>query len=247
MNTLSGAMIFSPDLIVEVTSVCDRSCNGCYAPNVVSRAGAKELQKFAPNLFLSAESLELGLEALEGEKGSQPIVISFRGGEPSRNPFLAELLQVAARRSPRIFVETHGRWVIDPIPGEEMENRRLIESIRNTHAIVKVSFDRMHGLSQEKLQAITDTLDREQIEWCIAITEATENAFMQTRSLCSWVPNDKVICQPKATSVTALIRPRLGVIRSDGSMTGQLSVRDSLGRAISADTSSPYLFEERPA
>ena len=67
---------FTPELIVEATTVCDRACNGCYAPNVVSKEDATLLLKNSPSLFLTQEKLASTLSLLP----EIPRNISVRGG-----------------------------------------------------------------------------------------------------------------------------------------------------------------------
>jgi len=214
---------FAPDLIVEATSVCDRQCPGCYAPNVVSRESPLKLLAERPDLFLAPERLEEALLKLSPASLNWQ-TIGVRGGEPTRHPRLPDLLRCLGKHSPAtLYLETHGRWLL---AGSESDNQQsLLEAMRDTRTVIKISFDQMHGLSPMALREITGVLDRHAIDWCVAITEAREAAFMIARILCDWISDDQIIFQEKVTTAQRLIRPHSAVIRTNGQIASEVSTR----------------------
>ena len=210
-------MNFQPDLILEVTSICDRRCKGCYAPNAVSQEDAETLFNSNPSFFLQTEKLKKTLEGLSQNKISS---ISLRGGEPSRHPKLGELLEVIRSfNASDIFVETHGRWILE----ESESTSQLIQACKDTNCILKISFDQMHGLKPEKLKAILDRITSAKIQYAVAITESTNEKFVVSRGFCDWVPNDKIIYQAKAVNSQDLLQPRVGVIGVNGYLVKNLT------------------------
>jgi drug/metabolite transporter (DMT)-like permease len=207
---------FDPTVIVEATSVCDRSCPGCYAPNVVTKEDTENLLKTNPNLFLRPEALESQLAKI-----GQADAIAIRGGEPSRHPRLPELLEICARFSKEIILETHGRWIYP------QTNPSLLDTCRGLKVTMKLSFDLMHGLSKTDLRLITDTLERNSVPWLVAITEKDEDDFIETRTECDWVPDSKIIFQKKVSSIADLITPKVGVIHCNGTLSSTLNSRDT--------------------
>lgn len=214
---------FAPDLIVEATSVCDRQCPGCYAPNVVSRESPLKLLANRPDLFLAPERLEEALINLSPASSTWQ-TIGIRGGEPTRHPGLPDILRCLAKHSPAtLYLETHGRWLL---AGSESDNQQsLLEAMKDTRTVIKISFDQMHGLSPMALREITSALDQHDIAWCVAITEAREAAFMIARILCDWVSDDRIIFQEKVTTAQKLIRPHSAVIRTNGQLASEVSTR----------------------
>jgi organic radical activating enzyme len=206
---------FAPDLLVEVTSVCDRACVGCYAPNVVSSQGKSELFKTNPEFFLEPSALQSALEKLDHSSPLRSIAI--RGGEPSRHPHLPALIAIVATKCSRVIVETHGRWILEA----SSDTNLLLQVCKDQNVQLKISFDRMHGLAANKLNEIWSVLQARAIEVLIAITEPSEPEFAKTRSLIPWVPESHIIFQRTASSDAELIRPHVGVI----SRRGQLSLR----------------------
>lgn len=112
--TMAPVSNFAPDLIIEATSVCDRACVGCYAPNVISRASVEDLLNQDPSLFLTPDKLESTLRKLHQINLHKSVVVSIRGGEPTRSPFISQLIEITSTEMPsaEIYLETHGRWVI---------------------------------------------------------------------------------------------------------------------------------------
>ncbi len=219
---------FIPDLVIEVTGICNRACIGCYAPNVVSNEDALSLYAKRPELFLTEDSLTSALNELE----RTPYLTSIRGGEPSIHPHISSLLMAASMQSNHVMLETHGRWLL---PKNVVKYKELIRTIRNNNIIVKISFDKMHGMKKEELQQITDFLGWNEIDYRIAITESSLTDFIQTRSLCSWIAEEKIIFQQKAKTEHELVKPMIGTINIRGELkrtvTHKFLQEDTLGEA----------------
>lgn len=97
---------FNPDLIVEVTSVCNRACSGCYAPNIVTNKPATDFFEKNPELFLRISGLNNAFNQIP----VRPYLTTIRGGEPSLHPQLDTLLLISQRKSYQVMLETHARW-----------------------------------------------------------------------------------------------------------------------------------------
>lgn len=208
---------FKPDLIVEVTSACNRACPGCYAPNVVSSKSASELIKLDSSLFLSLQSLNETLMFWDQEL---PKLISIRGGEPSLHPELPSILKSFKFFSRDIVIETHGRWLLAKNRNSYEE---LIQSILEAGIIIKISYDSMHGLSAEELMEITDYLKACGGKYLIAITENTTKEFEVTRNTITWIDDENILYQVKAKGMDELLKPRLGVINTKGILKSDLN------------------------
>jgi len=212
---MKGFRAFHPDLIVEVTGVCDRACAGCYAPNLISKYSPEDLFREKPEMFLMSEGLNATLTEMKANIDS----IALRGGEPSRHPYLSNLLRVAHKHSRNVYVETHGRWILNNGESE------LLQVCAELGTILKISFDRMHGLSSDELKGIINRISKEQAAFLIAITEATDEDFLKTRALCDWVPDENIIHQKKAKSLHELIEPRIGVVKLSGKLARTLTTK----------------------
>lgn len=206
---------FQPDLIVEVTGACNRACTGCYAPNVIANDAASIFEK-RPELFLKTSSLNNALSEIVIPVG----IAALRGGEPTLHPEIAELLKTTANRAEQVFLETHGRWIMaeDFIPYIGM-----LETIKTNGIIVKISFDKMHGLKADELQRITHFLKWHDVDYRIAITEATLGEYRVTRSMCSWIEDNKIIYQLKALIADELVKPNIGTINVRGELKATLT------------------------
>lgn len=216
---------FIPDLIIEVTSVCNRSCSGCYAPNLLSKRSPAQLLLESPELFLSPSSLASALATL-GVSGIAPLsVLAIRGGEPSLHPQLEQLLRMVAPNADHIYLETHARWLLAG-EGESLSVQALLllEACRQTGVQLKISFDRMHGLSLSSLKEMIRVAEKFQVRWCIAITE-TRSQLEEFMKSCSWLPMDRVFFQEKAFAAEELVLPHLGVIHTNGSISKTLNSR----------------------
>lgn len=208
---------FNPDLVIEVTSACNRACSGCYAPNVVSNKAAGELMKLDSGLFLSLQSLNQTLMFWDQEL---PQILSVRGGEPSLHPELPSILKSFKFFSDEIVVETHGRWLLAK---NRSSYEELIQVSLDCKIIIKLSYDSMHGLSAEELREITDYLEARGGKYLIAITENTIKEYEAIRSTAMWIEDGKILYQKKAKSVDELIKPRLGVINTKGILSSSLN------------------------
>jgi len=162
-----------------------------------------------PELFLAPWALGRALVAL----GEPALVIALRGGEPSRHPGLAVLARVASHYARAVYVETHARWAIEPTP--------LLPALAAAGAIVKISFDAMHGMRPVQLQRVVAALERAGVAWLVAITEPDDAAFARTRASCGFIADERIVVQRKVTAHHLLFAPRLGTI----DVTGERTVR----------------------
>jgi organic radical activating enzyme len=203
-----------PDLVIEATSVCDRACVGCYAPNVVSKKSSMDLLSSNPSLFLFPENLSRTVSELSLiEK-----LVSVRGGEPTRNPLLPELLAILAKSSPRIYLETHGKWL-----SSFQEREILLETLRATKSVVKISFDSMHGTSAEELSGMVTTLRDNGIGFSVAITESSHELFLKSVAVIESLKIEEIFFQNKATTQESLVKPTIGALRElDGRIKRKL-------------------------
>lgn len=202
--------IFQPDLIIEVTGACNRACSGCYAPNVVAKDAASIFEK-RPELFIGIEALNDIWKQFQ----TVPSITAIRGGEPTLHPELPAILNKVATHSEHVFLETHGRWLIED---DFIPYLSLLESIKTNGVLVKISFDKMHGLKAEELQKITHFLNWHDVDYRIAITEVSIADYMVTRSMCRWITDDKIIYQPKASRADELMQPTIGTINVRGEL-----------------------------
>ena len=217
---------FNPDLIVEVTKVCNRACSGCYAPNVLSRESSNDLIKKDPGLYLNVADLQFAILSLGI---AAPRLVSIRGGEPSLHPDLSGILNVLRFFSQEIVIETHGRWALNKSLPTYQD---LLTTVQFNKAKVKVSFDSMHGLSSDELLEIIFNLDGNGIEYLIAITEKSIEEFHETRKKVAWMEDSKIIYQPKAAKMDELYSPPMGVINSKGQLSGFLTEKFSQQRTL---------------
>jgi organic radical activating enzyme len=210
---------FAPDLIVEVTSVCDRACPGCYAPNLLSAIEPRLLVQRNSSAFIDLSKLQELYATITGVTTRPLKIVAIRGGEPTRHPEIANILEVLASPKHQTFLETHGRWILD-------HSSMLLETCVRLSVILKISFDEMHALSPEQLFAICTKLDAVHASWVIAITEPDTNAFAATRETCKWIPDERIIYQAKVANAADLIVPPLGVIKADGTTSSHLTTKD---------------------
>lgn len=199
---------FRPDLIIEATNLCDRACKGCYAANLFTGNG----KKLSNGLNLNPTALT----EVFNQVGSMHIT-SIRGGEPTLNPEIEKLLEVSANYSKMVILETHGRWI--------EKGSKLLDACSKFGISVKISFDSMHGLSKEELFNMCELLDQKSVNYLIAITEFTEEEFLKTRSICSWATNEQVIFQKKAKSLSELVKPLIGVVKTSGILEATLTTK----------------------
>ena len=218
---------FNAELIVEVTIVCDRACLGCYAPNVISRKDHGITLRQRPELFLHPTVLRHRLVEITSSIGRPLESLSFRGGEPTCHPGLPELIELSVEHTKQLFVETHGRWALPETQGTGLDVVALINALRRPNAFVKVSFDSMHKISPEELERLLAIFDDNRVNWLVAITETDNKQFFEQRDRCSWIPDSKIILQPKALNASQLYTPPLGVIRSGGEHAHLLAMKKS--------------------
>lgn len=206
---------FQPDLIIEATNACNKSCRGCYAPNIV--VDAKTATTAAGALFLDAGTLEHSWASAVGDVQ----IVAIRGGEPSLNPHLPELMKYASSRSEAIYLETNGDWIVEAHP--------LFQAIRELGVVVKLSVDSMHGSTHGsgaiKTAAQLKILESENILTAVAITEATEADFQ--RAVDNLLQNYKgqIFKQVKASRASDLVKPTVGVITTTGNFVGSVTSR----------------------
>lgn len=206
-------MLFSPDILVEVTRACDRMCRGCYAPNIFVRSTGRQQDrsKFDASVFLDPAELDAALKNLCNSSNVRELAI--RGGEPTLHPRLAEILRIAATYAQTIFLETHGRWLAT----DSADCRdQIIGAIRETDAVIKLSYDRMHRVSAKKMMELIHVAETHEIRWTLAITEESECAALSVRNTVEWAPDNQIFFQRKVSRASELIRPRLGTITSVG-------------------------------
>ncbi len=217
----SGAAgTFSPDVIVEVTTVCDRACPGCYSPTLRTREDPAKVHAQNPELFLSPKALDHALGALAEPVGG----LSLRGGEPSRHPLLSELVEVSHRWATTIWVETHARFLLTP----STYAAQWLETFHRTDTIVKISYDRMHRLREQQLRVVVEALEKSAVRWMVAITEPDHDSFLSTRAECAWIADEHVTFQHKVTDHRRLVQPRLGTIDVGGRRQVRPTHRKSL-------------------
>lgn len=209
-------MDFTPDVVVEVTKACDRMCRGCYAPNILINSSTPDHVRagLAPSIFLEPLALETGLARLCGTSTVNGLAI--RGGEPTLHPDLPLLLQKAAPYARSTYLETHGRWLVNPRAGDFRDN--LMGALRRNSVILKISFDRMHQITAQKITDMVRIADAHGIRWTIAITEESESEAQNIRNEVDWVPDNQIFFQRKAKKSLDLVRPRLGTITSLGTI-----------------------------
>jgi organic radical activating enzyme len=216
---------FNPELIVEVTMVCDRVCPGCYAPNIISRKGHEITLPQRPELFLNAEVLRSRLIEITSLIGRPIKSLSFRGGEPSLHPRLPHLVEVSLEYTQQLFLETHGRWALPEATDTGLDVLGIIAALRNSSVFVKVSFDSMHSISSDELKRVIEVFDQNRVNWLVAVTESNDQEFLEQRGRCSWIPDSNIIPQFKAMSALQLIAPALGVVHANGEHAGSLTSR----------------------
>ena len=219
-----GYFEFRPEVIVEVTMVCDRACSGCYAPNLISHDDPEISLRRHPELFLKPDALRERLSELTTSTARQLTSISFRGGEPTRHPKLPALIDEALRFTRQLFIESHARWVL-PQRGAATSFGALMKALARRRAVLKISFDSMHDMSARELRDLTQYLDRNRVNWLVAITEPDRERFDEQRVRCDWIPDSKIVFQTKAVRSSDLYVPPLGVIRPDGKHFSSLSTR----------------------
>jgi organic radical activating enzyme len=212
-------MHFLPDLIVEVTNQCNKSCPGCYAPNVFETTAESNSSKIKN---LSANSLLAKWNELEILK--QADIISVRGGEPSLNPEIAEILLFLAKQAAHVILETNGDWIEN--------NFDLLKKLSGSKVIIKLSADQMHGSSCIKTRSRIEVLKNNNIGAIIAVTEDTIEAFEKFVILNLSEYSGPIIFQKKVRNVNDLIKPKIGILNIQGQLTSTVSVKPSFLTAL---------------
>src|ERR1043165_9147559 len=216
---------FNPELVIEVTMVCDRACPGCYAPNLITRDEPGVVLRKHRGLFLKPEALRGRLSEITSSINRQLTSLSFRGGEPTRHPELPALVDASLRFTRRLYVESHARWALPGRDDTAVDINAVMKALTRRNVVLKVSFDSMHETSAAQLKVLLERLDRRHVNWLVAITEPDDERFAAQRMLCDWVPNSKIVRHQKAAHSSELYTPPLGVIRPDGSLLRHLSTR----------------------
>lgn len=216
---------FRPELIVEVTVVCDRACLGCYAPNVIVKNDHDLTFKERPGFYLHQETLLTKLNKITSTINRPLSSLAFRGGEPTCHPQLPDLIKIGLQYTDQLFVESHGRWVLSTSPDTGIDIQQVLTALNQPNVVLKVSFDSMHKISNIELEEALDVFDRNGVKWLVAITESGEQQLAEQRARCSWVPDSRIVFQKKALSAFELYSPPFGVIRSGGEHANALSVR----------------------
>jgi organic radical activating enzyme len=204
MNTLE----FRPDLIVEATNVCDRICPGCYAPNVVVEAGAAASAPGA--VHLSLERLDQAWPS-----GERVGVVSIRGGEPTLNPLIGEIVGRISERAAAVYLETNGGWITP--------ESSLLAVLAERGCIVKLSLDKMHGTSADEAARKLGILAAARVKTAVAVTESTREEFERACSRLLRGFQGEVIWQKKAVTQVELMRPVIGVIAASGTLKREVS------------------------
>lgn len=216
---------FQPDLIIEVTRACDRKCRGCYAPNIlVAKSDIGSISSL-DGMFLCPEKLRDTLSHLN--PNHLPINrIAIRGGEPTLHPNLAKITEIAKEFGENIFIETHGRWA------ESIQTLSVYEDFLKTcqrsQATLKISFDRMHAISHRSLTAIIRHVEQYHVKIAIAITEDSEELAIEQMQLLPFIAEESFYFQKKGHSESDLVRPKMGIINSNGLVQNRLTNKFAL-------------------
>jgi organic radical activating enzyme len=205
---------FVPDLVIEATNACDKQCQGCYAPNILVGSKVKNSVGKVKNLELKKLKSIWSTFAL-------PIkidVISVRGGEPTLNPYILDILDFLNEKSNRLILETNGEWISN--------NSNLIKDLNPKSTLIKLSADSMHGSVVSKVQLQLQILESYKFTTLLAITaeslEEFEKFYFRMGAL-DCIP----VFQKKAFSFGELIKPKVGVISADGQFNKTLTTTKS--------------------
>lgn len=198
---------FLPDLIIEVTNGCNMICKGCYAPNVLVSDSATHKKQIS----------QLQLQVLKHNWPENKLIniVSVRGGEPSLNPELPEILVFLATKTKEIYLETNGTWILN--------NDRLLKSIVATRTKVKLSLDKMHKSNNSQFDQWKNKLESIGALYCVAITEFTHEDFKKIRMEYLHDFQGEVFWHRKATKSNDLIKPNVGVINVHGVLKTSVS------------------------
>lgn len=199
---------FKPDLIIEVTNVCNKNCKGCYASNVDLNSG-KESNLSPELLNLSLQSL-LILEELN--------TISIRGGEPTLNQDIDKIILRLEKFSfDKIYLETNGDWI--------QENSPLLLKLENSKVIIKLSTDKMHAIPAQIITKRVDLLKKYKLNFLLAVTDESLEKCIEFVTEHYPNVNAPFIFQKKAYSTNELIQPTYGVLNSKGVLSKTLTTK----------------------
>jgi drug/metabolite transporter (DMT)-like permease/organic radical activating enzyme len=202
--------IFAPEVLIETTNVCNKKCKGCYAANIYNQA-------FNESNFLNVETFEAAIAKVPLTVKS----IAIRGGEPTLNKKLPEIIAIASNKFDEIFLETNGEWLL-----EGREFNKLFKSCKNHNVTIKISFDTMHGLAPEKLNLMVTKLENFNIKYLVAITEKNKYDFLNFIKSIPFVKLDKIYFQQFATSISeVMMESCIGVINYSGGYVTQVNSR----------------------
>ncbi len=195
-------LLFQPELIIEVTDACNMSCKGCYAANIFIN----------DSINLKNETINLSIDILKITwLFSQKIKsVAIRGGEPSLNPQICEIIQFLSQKAETVYFETNGLWIEN--------NEQLLTVIAKHEIIVKLSLDKMHGSNAVKSKLMLNTLSLHNIKVAIAVTEPDYKTFLLVKEKYLGSYNGQVFWQKKASNIAEFYRPILGVINKFGQL-----------------------------
>lgn len=188
---------FQPDIIVEVTNGCNMSCKGCYAANILTTSKTKAYSS------LSLDVLMHNWPAIDKVES-----ISVRGGEPTLNTELIDILKFLIIKSNKVFLETNGTWINN--------QSELIRELAALNITVKLSVDSMHKTNKNDLENKINVLKSNLVAIAIAITEDSVEMFESTKNKFIHDFNGDIYWHKKATTDSDLIKPNIGVINRYG-------------------------------
>lgn len=198
---------FVPDYILEVTNACNMSCKGCYAPNVL----LDQKEKINSVKELKAE------EVLQVLGNQENLIIAIRGGEPTLNSQIIEILKIAQMHNRIVYLETNGWWI--------EENSPLFQAIVKLNIIIKLSSDSMHRSIPENIARKITLLKNNGVRVVLAVTEFQVQAAEVHAAKIEKLVGSPVdwIWQPKVTSSDRLIRPKNAVVTVENKLSNSLS------------------------
>lgn len=200
---------FKPDLIIEVTNICNKSCKGCYALNV-SEKETDKIKNLDPNVLYYSLRKTHHLNEIK--------TVSIRGGEPSLNPKLVEIMKVLKNFNfDKVYLETDGDWITTNSP--------LLKNLIDMNITLKISADKMHNSDETTSDRRFQILNQYGLEFVVAITEKTLDECEQFAI--TYFPDLKnnFIFQIKKFSNDELIKPKYGVLNVDGIFKTSLTSR----------------------